>query len=199
MTKPLARYNPKRLRLTKFHKPKFVIPKPSIVMLPEIAPKAKRVVTKKIEGRRALIENRRRWRYEISAGVTDMLMIDVGSADVLVKGLLRPSNKEEKRPWMFSHPIGYLPTRTIIVDLNYPLCKTARVTIEPLVEKRKTKNGSYDLKSMSVGYVLWQLSQAYLTIYKSHKLWGVWGHGISDLHFERFELDDNIGRVDVGS
>jgi len=52
---------------------------------------------------------------------------------------------------------------------------------------------------MSVGYVLWQLARAYKAVYKKYAAYGVWGHAITDLVFEIFELKDNIGYVSIGS
>jgi hypothetical protein len=89
-----------------------------------------------------------------------------------------------------------LPVRTITVDLDYPFDKTARVTIQPytVIWGRGRK-----YEEMSIGYVLWQLARAYKIIYRRHRQYGIWGHAISDLCFEAFELKDNVGSIHIGS
>jgi len=52
---------------------------------------------------------------------------------------------------------------------------------------------------MSVGYLLWVLARAYRKVYEEYGAYGVWGHAIGDLVFERLEIKDNIGVVSVGS
>jgi len=95
----------------------------------------------------------------------------------------------------YAYTETHLPTRTITVDLVYPLHKIARVTIRPY--KQICRRGTYE--EMSVGYVLWQLARAYKAVYKKYAAYGVWGHAITDLVFEIFELKDNIGYVSIGS
>ena len=88
-----------------------------------------------------------------------------------------------------------LPTRAITVDLSYPMDRIARVTVRPY--KVGTQAGSR--REMTVGYLLWQLSNAYQEIYEDWSRWGIRNHGIEDLRFTGFELDDNIGKVSVCS
>lgn len=91
---------------------------------------------------------------------------------------------------------GYLPARALTFDLAYPLSKIARVTVRPYSVKRGRGRAR---EQMDVGYVLWTLAQAYKEIYRRHAKWGVWGHAIGDLVFERLDISDNIGTVSVGS
>lgn len=55
---------------------------------------------------------------------------------------------------------------TVVVDLYYPLSKTARVTIPPFKQ-----NGP----SQSWGAITWSIAQVYKQIYKEWKKWNVWG------------------------
>ena len=96
---------------------------------------------------------------------------------------------------------NHLPVRTITVDLEYPMSMTARVTIRPYSHVIPSPSGRLTRKfeEMTIGYVLWQLARAYKIIYRQHKTYGIWGHAITDLCFESFELNDNIGHVSIGS
>jgi hypothetical protein len=45
---------------------------------------------------------------------------------------------------------------------------------------------------MDVGYVLWQLARVYKKIYHQHRKYGIWGHALSDLHFEAMATRDDV-------
>ena len=82
---------------------------------------------------------------------------------------------------------------TVEVDLSYPFSRIVTVRIKPMIFKRggeKPKEG----KAFDPGYILWQVSKAYLKIYKREQAsiaagddptrYGVWGHCLNDLCFE---------------
>jgi len=83
------------------------------------------------------------------------------------------------------------PPKELTFDLSYPLNKIGRVTIRPY-----EVNGHLQ---MTVGYVLWQLAQAYLQIYEEHERYGVWGHAIDDIGFETMTIVGDLGFVGMGS
>jgi len=71
----------------------------------------------------------------------------------------------------------------ITITLDYPLSRAVTITIKP-----------YELhghKYMDLGYVLWQVAKQYQRIYKQHKRYGVWGHMLDDLWFERLMIKKN--------
>ena len=119
--------------------------------------------------------------------------------DLIGGAELRPCKGRGSRkpgtPKFYAIVTNFIPERTITIDLSYPLRKIARVTVRPYVRV----SSGHKSENMSIGYVLWQLARAYKQIYRRHAFWGVWGHAITDLCFERFTLSDNIGHVSIGS
>jgi hypothetical protein len=92
-----------------------------------------------------------------------------------------------------------LPTRTLVFDIGYPLSCYARVTIRPykvLMGRGRTR---IEYEEMDVGYVLWQLAQAYKQIYMREDEFGVRSHDIGDLSFGSLKILDNIGEIGVDS
>lgn len=86
------------------------------------------------------------------------------------------------------------PSKSIKVLLTYPFSKAVEVTIHPTTTRRKyLKSGTERVfHKDSFGFFLWKIALAYAEIYKEH--WeevGVWGHGFSDLYFERVYFNDN--------
>jgi hypothetical protein len=124
----------------------------------------------------------------------------IGGAKLVVKPKMSKKMSERYRRHRRTFPYAsletYLPCRTLTFDLDYPLSKIARVTIKPY-----TCISGYSGKHarMDLGYVLWSLAKAYKAIYKFHKKYGIWGHAITDLCFERITISDNIGDVSIGS
>jgi hypothetical protein len=92
-----------------------------------------------------------------------------------------------------------LPTRALVFDIGYPLSCYARVTIRPykvLMGRGRTR---IEYEEMDVGYVLWQLAQAYRQIYMREDEFGVRSHDIGDLSFGSLKILDNIGEIGVDS
>ncbi len=53
---------------------------------------------------------------------------------------------------------------------------------------------------MSPGYFLWTIAKEYERIYAEHEKYGVWGHAIGDLGFERITInEDGIVELFIGS
>lgn len=197
--------------------PKYIIPKIQIKELPADAPLPIPVISLpkilklskahlkdlKKRGKTARdmidpIESRRDFSYHVWVQVSDVLTLTARQADAVITGSLGNSKADKLiGNWGADN---VLPVRTYIVDIRYPLSKTARVTIEPYTWKLKRSDGTVLVrKRMSLGYLLWQIAQAYKIIYRQHKRWGVWGHAIGDLGFEGLEISDNISRVHIGS
>jgi len=49
----------------------------------------------------------------------------------------------------------------------------------------------------TVGELLWDVSQAYIKIYKHPEKYRIWGHKMDDLYFERIEISRD-GNVELG-
>ena len=89
------------------------------------------------------------------------------------------------------HCVVTLPTRPLTVVLSYPLSCHVRVRVQPW------KWGPR--RVMTTGWLLWSCAQAYARIFKSWKRYGVWGHGLGDLYFERVTILDDQVQLFVGS
>jgi hypothetical protein len=76
--------------------------------------------------------------------------------------------------------------RKLTFVLDYPLAYDA-------VEVRSRKNG------WTVADIVSVVQQIYRKIYKRPGYWGIWGHGISDLVIEQFEIKHNNVRFHIGS
>jgi len=129
---------------------------------------------------------RREVYLDLSYGVADMAALGPEQWD-----LIHGAELVVHRRRSLARLENDLPTRAITVDLWYPMDRIARVTVRPY------KIGTH--RKMTVGYLLWQLSQAYGRIYDEWARWGVRNHSITDLRFISIELDDNIGTVGVCS
>jgi hypothetical protein len=73
--------------------------------------------------------------------------------------------------------------KPITITLDYPLSRAVTITVKPYQ--------IHGCKFMDLGYVLWQIAKQYQRIYKEHKRYGVWGHMLDDLWFERLTIDKN--------
>lgn len=97
--------------------------------------------------------------------------------------------------------------RPLWVDLTYPLTRGVRLCVKPVVWKAKPCKACGDKHSwslhrptMSPGYFLWVVAQEYVRIYREHKKYGVWGHALSDLGFERITIrKDGVVDLYIGS
>lgn len=94
--------------------------------------------------------------------------------------------------------------RTLWVDITYPLGRGVRLTVPPMVEKRrwpaKGDRKWRTQETMSIGYFMWCVAKEYERIYRYHERYKVWGHDIGDLGFEIIEVEeDGIVRLGIGS
>lgn len=89
----------------------------------------------------------------------------------------------------------YLPASRYAVDLYYPLSCRARVVVacEPNAFR------AWGPRGISIGEVLWLLAQAYVEIYREPDRWGIWGHAMGDLVFEKIYVRSGMLVVGVGS
>jgi hypothetical protein len=123
--------------------------------------------------------------------------------DVLTLGTLAP----EQAVRLFgsltlldrNHRLIKLPPRPIVCYLDYPLSKSARVTIPPY-----RRGGILDAPTkrnlcMYPDWILWALAHAYQAIYAHADTYGVWGHCIGDLCFEVLYIKGTKAYVGIGS
>lgn len=95
--------------------------------------------------------------------------------------------------------VGFLPERSIKTRISYPLSKVAVVTVEPYTIRRVYREKVGEHQWMTIGWYLWALAKAYEKIYDDWETWGVWGHAIGDLVFERVIIKDAQAWIEVGS
>lgn len=146
----------------------------------------------------------REFDLSLNAHVATMATLKPEQLDLVGGAVLVEPNRRRGIRKSYASIDTRLPTRAITVDISYPLCKIARVTVKPYTYRSaRSRSGPHrgdrGYENMSVGYLLYQLARAYKTIYKSHAKWGVWGHAITDLVFERLKIKDNVGEVSIGS
>jgi hypothetical protein len=83
--------------------------------------------------------------------------------------------------------------KPLTVTLNYPLSRSVTFTVPPLRRLhsgcRVCKRKGLKTKDMSLGAFLWIVAKEYQRIYRSHRKYGVWGHAIGDLWFERIIIN----------
>lgn len=116
--------------------------------------------------------------------------------------------KGERKHDHFDNWWRYEP-RPLWVDITYPLTRGVRLLVKPLVRESlpcktcvKEVGRERDTKQsvMSPGYFLWTVAKEYERIYKEHKKYGVWGHGLEDLGFERITIrKDGVVDLFIGS
>lgn len=193
------------------HKPVIKVPKVELVELQEGAEPPIRVVQTEVPNDmrfsefRTTLELERNWTYSDLGvlSVEEMLSASAQDATNLVRGVrgLHPIERRGRgQPSERKTCDNLLPVRTVVVDLDYPFGKVARLLIRPYIVETIRRDGEIaQWPTMRLGYVLWQIAQAYGQIYAEHERWGVWGHAIGDLVFESFRLEDNIGHIGIGS
>jgi len=84
-----------------------------------------------------------------------------------------------------------------VVKLKYPLRVelTYPLSVPVLMHIGAGENGY-----LTFGEFLWQIAKQYEKIYGNPEAFGVWGHGIDDLFFERVTVKPvNIAEIFVGS
>jgi hypothetical protein len=97
----------------------------------------------------------------------------------------------------------------IRVRLSYPLSRDLVLTVRPytipggrrpMFVRSRARSGRR--VEMTVGYFLWAVAREYRRIYRRHRHWGVWGHGLDDLWFEIVEVTglgkDGVWEADIG-
>ena len=90
--------------------------------------------------------------------VTEILKMDVKKASNSIRW---------KEVTVFKKPL------TGVVYLSYPIDKVVSFEVKQI---------------LTIGELLWHVSQAYKAIYEKEELYGVWGHDIGDLVFEFISL-----------
>lgn len=84
--------------------------------------------------------------------------------------------------------------------IDYPVNLAVELTIPPLSIKTFWKDGTENIRDyISPGYLMWVVSQEYKRIYEEHEKYGVWGHAITDLFFEGFEIENGLAQLLIGS
>lgn len=127
-----------------------------------------------------------------------VLELTVDQADDLIMACPESSEKRHHEDWWDYEP------RPLWVDLTYPLTRGVRLLVKPLVRAAKPCKacGDRDVKQtlMSPGYFLWSVAKEYERIYKEHEKYGIWGHAIEDLGFERITIrKDGVVDLFIGS
>lgn len=145
------------------------------------------------------------WRvwYQVS----DVAKLTLEQADRLLHGYdVNPKNDHDHYDKWWS----YEP-RTLWVDITYPLSRGVRLVVKPVVMKRKacrvctqkfgkSRRRGTPQSRMSPGILMWAVAQEYVRIYEAHEKYGVWGHGMGDLAFERIDINkDGVVRLFIGS
>jgi len=141
------------------------------------------------------VNETRKLKLSVITFITDLLSLTPRQASRLVWGLDRTDGRKR------AHLASELPAREFNVLLDYPLSHRALITIKPFRTVSKGPGGKTHQSDerQTLGYVLWQLAQAYQRLYAEDEKWGIWGHSIDDLVFERVEMQDDVIRVGVGS
>lgn len=96
--------------------------------------------------------------------------------------------------------------RPLWVDITYPMKRGVRLLVKPLVREalpcKACPRGERKVcrVQMSPGYFLWMVANEYERVYKEHEKYGVWGHGLDDLWFERITIrKDGVVDLFIGS
>lgn len=147
--------------------------------------------------KKPLLEGSWRVWYQVEsvAGLT------VEQADEFVLGCQEKGPgriREHQDNWYFYEP------SPLWVDITYPLTRGVRLLVKPLIKEKlpcKACGGSpVKRPSMSPGYLLWMVAKEYQRIYQEHEKYGVWGHALSDLGFERITVrKDGVVELGIGS
>lgn len=114
---------------------------------------------------------------------------------LLIDRLNRKAAAAKRSPYRHNWPRGY----RFVAELNYPLARPVCVHVEPYTVMLP-RRGMVALPRSSVGWILWSLAKGYEYVYRHAEEFGVWGHDIGDLCFERLTFyEDGRIRVGVGS
>lgn len=127
--------------------------------------------------------------------VDDVASLTLEQAQALLTGVRVEPDHDDFDNW-WNAKFG-----TLTVDLTYPLALGVRLTIEPMIVtwtggERPTETR----RDMILGYFLWVVAKEYERIYREHEKYGVWGHAMSDLGFERIIVrEDGSVELFIGS
>jgi hypothetical protein len=78
---------------------------------------------------------------------------------------------------------SYFDVDKVIAAFDYPLKRKCILTIQPMLDFKGMP------MVMHIGYFLWQVARAYRDeLYVYPQKYGVWGHSLNDLYFERIVL-----------
>lgn len=160
---------------------KYLIPKP------KIRPCTDRIVSFSRTGRSE--------RASLSYAITSVASLRFGQATSLLYGVTRKGN-------CFKYLDGYMLEKgPILARLTYPIHTPALVTVHPYRVLCRRPGETWDRGLLSehqtVGYVLWQIARAYRRIFADPERWGVWGHVLGDLVFERIRYYEKVRTSDV--
>lgn len=116
--------------------------------------------------------------------VATVATLKVQQADVLLFG--RVGRDDCWDMWTTYEP------RDLFVVIDYPLEEAVEVTVTPK---------DYGVHGYpSLGAFLLTIAKKYEMIYKNPRKYGIWGHGIEDLYFERVSIKrDGMVELFIGS
>ena len=134
------------------------------------------------------------WRLNLY--VAEVVTLSLWQASRILSGIRERPTRDDFDDW-YDLKQGELAT---VID--YPLNLAAILAIEPM--KIVTVGGPKQKKTSRIewriGYFLWVVSKEYERIYKEHEHYGVWGHAMTDLAFERLTLtEDGMVHLGIGS
>jgi len=146
--------------------------------------------------------------WEVWYQVKDVAGLTVEQAHRLVKACREERDGKSCHGGHFENWILYQP-RPLWVDLTYPLTRGVRLLVKPLMQEsgpckvckaKYSREGTSKRTIMSPGYFLWTVAKEYERIYAEHEKYGVWGHTIDDLGFERISIrKDGVVDLFIGS
>lgn len=128
--------------------------------------------------------------------VTDLLMAGPLLSDRLVTAAELDEHGEAHTLKYLHRRYPSIEQRTLTGRLDYPLGSAVGVEIPPFVTQFKTHESR---SHMTVGWILWALARGYEQIYERPEHYGVWGHSIGVLGFERLAIEGDRVYVSVGS
>lgn len=139
-------------------------------------------------------DEQQKWDLSMSHHLASIAPLDVRIAERLVSGVSHNGRLSFQTA---------LPERTYRVVLDYPLSVDVVLSIPPLIITSRKRPGREERPPrlhQTVGYLAWVIAKTYQdTIYADWERFGVWGHAITDLWFERMRIDGEKLEVELGS
>ena len=147
------------------------------------------------------------WRCNYHIATVSSLTLDQASRLLHLDPLIKSTGElvYPQRPlnwWRYEKP------SLLEVDISYPLSMAVRLripsftrrTIHPVGCCGREKEEVTVSQDFTEGYYLWMISQEYKRIYKEWEKYGVWGHALTDLYFERVSiLGNGLSEIGIGS